>query len=38
MEAAIEYRKCKRFDHNSTILPEDERKVTGIKNVKIDIF
>ena len=20
MEAAIEYRKCKRFDHNSTIL------------------
>ena len=24
MEAAIDYRKCKRFYHNSTILLEDE--------------
>ena len=26
MEAAIEYRKCKRFIHNSTILLEDEQR------------
>lgn len=26
MEAAIDYRKCKRFYHNSTILLEDENK------------
>ncbi|MDJ0984134.1 MAG: PilZ domain-containing protein [Desulfobacterales bacterium] len=26
MEAAIDYRKCKRFYHNSTILLEDEHK------------
>ncbi len=25
MEAAIDYRKCKRFYHNSTILLEDEQ-------------
>ncbi len=26
MEAATDYRKCKRFYHNSTILLEDEHK------------
>ena len=26
MEAAMDYRKCKRFYHNSTILLEDEHK------------
>ncbi len=28
MEAAIDYRKCKRFDHNETILLEDENHGT----------
>ena len=26
MEAAIDYRKCRRFDHHATILLEDEKK------------
>ena len=40
MEAAIDYRRCKRFDYDSTILLEDENKgsfsYAKIKNMSGD--
>jgi len=40
MEAVVDYRKCKRFYHHSTILIEDEKKGTfsygKIKNMSGD--